>query len=140
MKETFKGRSLVGGAASGEVLVSKKAFTFAHGVDPASGRVTDFHSEMEKENVKGRILLYPHGKGSTTGSSWFLETVRLGNGPAAIVTQAADLTAVVGSVMAMILYGKAIPVLSGLPEELWTKATPGAHISVDGNAGKVVLG
>ncbi len=135
----FKGRSLVGGKASGDVLPSRRAFTFAHGVEPKTGWVTDVHSEMNGSNVKGKVLVYPYGKGSTTGSSWFLETVRLGNGPAAILTEGPDLTAVIGAVMAKIVYGKTIPVLSNFPEAFYASATQGIHASVDGDRGEVVL-
>ncbi len=135
----FKGRCLVEGAATGEVLTSRRAFTFAHGVDPVTGIVTDVHSEMRGSNVSGKVLVYPYGKGSTTGSSWFLETVRLGNGPAAIVTEGVDLTAVIGSVMARIIYGKSIPVLSNLPKKFYDSVNSGARVTVNGEEGRVVL-
>jgi predicted aconitase with swiveling domain len=138
-RRVFKGRSLVVGSASGEALASRRAFTFAHGVEPGTGVVTDVHSDMKGSNVAGKVLFYPYGKGSTTGSSWFLETVRLGNGPAAIVTEGPDLTAVIGSVMAKIIYGKAIPVLSDFPRELYASVKSGAKVEVDGERAEVVL-
>jgi uncharacterized protein len=108
-------RPLVQGSASGDPVVSSRAFTFAHGVDPSTGKVTDIRSDIRGTNVKGRVVIYPFGKGSTTASAWFLETARLGNAPAAIVTVSVDLSAVIGSVMAGTMYGLTIPVLSGLP-------------------------
>ncbi len=135
----FKGRCLVEGSASGEALASRRAFTFAHGVEPRTGKVTDVHSDMQGSNVAGKVLFYPYGKGSTTGSSWFLETVRLGNGPAAIVTEGPDLTAVIGSVMARIIYGKTIPVVSNFPRELYSSVRAGKKVAVDGEKGEVVL-
>ncbi|HUI23463.1 MAG TPA: DUF126 domain-containing protein [Nitrososphaerales archaeon] len=110
----MKGRGLVQGAARGEALVSRMAFTFAHGVDPSTGVVTDVRSDVRGENVRGKILFYPFGKGSTTASSWFLETVRLGNNPAAIATESVDLSAVIGSVMAKVIYRKEVPVIAGI--------------------------
>lgn len=109
----FHGRTLVEGTAAGQAIISRKAFTFAHGVDPSNGDVTDPHSDIRGESVKGKIIIYPYGKGSTTASSWFLETVRRGNGPAAIVTESVDLSAVIGSVMSRLVYKKEIPVLAG---------------------------
>ncbi|MDA4124521.1 MAG: DUF126 domain-containing protein [Thaumarchaeota archaeon] len=138
-RRVFKGRCLVGGSAKGVALTSRRAFTFAHGVEPATGIVTDHHSEMKGSKVAGKVLFYPYGKGSTTGSSWFLETVRLGNGPAAIVTEGPDLTAVIGSVMSRIIYGKSIPVLSDFPRELYSAVKTGAAVDVDGEKGEVVL-
>jgi predicted aconitase with swiveling domain len=116
-----------------------RAFTFAHGVDPATGVVTDIRSDIRGSNVKGKVLCYPWGKGSTTASAWFLETVRRGNSPAALVTDGVDLSAVIGSVMAGVVYGKSIPVLSGIAVAQFSG--PWAHgiLSVDGATGEVVV-
>ena len=124
------GRGLIGGRASGTALRSAKAFTFAHGVDPSTGTVTDIRSDIRGENVKGRILFYPFGKGSTTASSWFLEAVRLGNFPAAIVTEGVDLSAVIGSVMARVIYGIEVPVISGISREECSKLPQGTLVTV----------
>jgi hypothetical protein len=133
----MKGKGLVLGKAEGEALVSHRAFTFAHGVDPATGSVTDFHSDIRGTNVRGTVLFYPFGKGSTTASSWFLETVRIGNHPAGIVTEGVDLSAVVGSVLARLVYGKEIPVVSGVPRSLYTQIGSGARVSIDADLGAV---
>ncbi|HEV2227103.1 MAG TPA: DUF126 domain-containing protein, partial [Nitrososphaerales archaeon] len=133
----MKGRGLVPGRAEGEALVSIKAFTFAHGVDPATGNVTDVRSDVKGSVVKGKVLFYPFGKGSTTASAWFLEAVRLGNNPVALVTEGVDLSAVIGSVMAKLVYGKVIPVISGIQRNSYSAIKPGARVVVDGGAGEV---
>jgi predicted aconitase with swiveling domain len=138
-RRDFRGRSLVPGTAEGEALVSERAFTFAHGVDPATGRVTDVRSDIRGAEVRGRVLFYPFGKGSTTASSWFLETVRLGNGPSSIVTDSVDLSAVIGSVMASLLYGRRIPVVSGFSAALRVAFKSGARVRVDGATGEVAI-
>jgi predicted aconitase with swiveling domain len=133
----MKGRGLVIGKTHGKALVSMKAFTFAHGVDPSSGVITDVRSDVRGQNVRGRILFYPFGKGSTTASSWFLETVRLGNNPAAIVTEEVDLSAVIGSVMSKVVYGKEIPVMSGILRTTYAGLESGAEVSMDAGRGEV---
>ena len=132
-----RGKGLMPGKATGEALVSAKAFTFAHGVDPANGEVTDVRSDIRGQNVKGKVLFYPFGKGSTTASSWFLETVRLGNHPAAMVTEEVDLSSVIGSVMAKVVYGKEIPVISGVSREAYARVSRGSILEVDGGNGEV---
>ena len=134
-----RGRGLVPGKAEGEALVSRKAFTFAHGVDPGTGVVTDVRSDIRGSNVKGKVLCYPWGKGSTTSSAWFLETVRRGNSPAALVTEGVDLSAVIGSVMAKVVYGKNVPVISGVPMVLFSGLKGHGLLSVDGATGEVDL-
>jgi uncharacterized protein len=124
------GRGLIEGNSSGPALLSAKAFTFAHGVDPSTGRVTDVRSDIRGETVKGKVLFYPFGKGSTTASSWFLEAVRLGNYPSAIVTEGVDLSAVIGSVMAKAIYGKGIPVVAGVSRERYATISRGDRVSV----------
>lgn len=139
--EALEGRALVEGRAEGVALVSKRAFTFAHGVDPRTGDVTDVRSDVRGENVKGRVLFYPFGKGSTTASSWFLETVRLGNAPSAIVTEGVDLSAVIGSVMARLIYGNEIPVMSGISREAYGAIGVGGKVKVESSKGRgLVLG
>jgi uncharacterized protein len=133
----MKGKGLVTGAARGEVLVSRMAFTFAHGVDPSTGVVTDVRSDVRGMSVKGKILFYPFGKGSTTASSWFLETVRLGNNPAAIITEGVDLSAVIGSVLAKMVYGKEIPVIAGITRTASADLKSGMDVSLDAARGEV---
>jgi phosphomecalonate degydratase small subunit len=112
--------------------VSFRAFTFAHGVDPTSGEVTDVRSDIRGSNVRGKMLFYPFGKGSTTASAWFLETARLGNAPAGIVTTSVDLSAVIGSVLSRLVYGLEIPVVSGLSaDSLRELKGPGRRVEVD---------
>jgi uncharacterized protein len=136
----IKGRGLIQGRAKGPALLSEKAFTFAHGVDPSSGTVTDIRSDIRGSNVRGKVLFYPFGKGSTTASAWFLETVRKGNHPSAIVTEGVDLSAVIGSVMAKVVYGKEIPVVSGIPRSKYSKISEGTEVEVDASSGDVRSG
>jgi len=137
--KAFRGRTLIPGTATGEALVSRKAFTFAHGVEPDTGKVTDIRSDIAGENVRGKILFYPYGKGSTTASAWFLETARLGNLPAAIVTEATDLSAVIGSTLAKIVYGRGIPVASSFPPDLYSRLENGKKVSLNGVSGELVV-
>ena len=139
--KTFKCQVLIGGNASGEALFCRQAFAFDRAVDPGTGVVADVRSEMAGASIKGRILFYRRGKGSTAGSSWLVEAIRMGNGPAAVVTERPDLAAVVGSSVAGILYGKAIPVLSGIDARVFAKAKTKARsvASVNGDAAKVVM-
>lgn len=136
---SLRGRGLMSGVAEGSALVSARNFTFAHGVDPATGIVTDVRSDIKGSAVKGKVLCYPFGKGSTTASSWFIEAVRCGNSPAALVTDGVDLSAVIGSVLARLIYKKSIPVVSGVPASLLSGLPRDAVLSVDGGTGEVVV-
>ena len=137
MKRTFRADVMTDGMAEGVALVSGRGFTFAHGVDPRTGIVRDAHSDLKGESVRGRILFYPHGKGSTTGSAWFLEAVRRGNAPLALVTEGVDPSSVVGSVLARLIYGKVIPVMKG--SKAYHSVKSGDIVTVDTAAGKIIV-
>lgn len=121
--KNFRGKPIVRGEASGKSLVSFRPFTFAHGVDPATGRVTDVRSDIRGEVVRGRILVYLYGKGSTTASAWFLETSRLGNNPHGIIIKNFDNGTIVGSILSNITYNIKIPVILVEEEEFYREAS-----------------
>jgi len=125
------------GRVEGAAVLSTRAFTFAHGVDPSDGTVTDVRSDVRGSNVRRKVLFYPFGKGSTTASAWFLETVRLGNHPTAIVTEGVDLSAVIGSVLANLIYRKEVPVVSGVSVRAYSEVRQGERVHVDGRTGEV---
>ena len=50
---SLRGRGLVAGDVRGSALLSKKAFTFAHGVDPSTGVVSDVRSDIRGAYVIG---------------------------------------------------------------------------------------
>jgi phosphomecalonate degydratase small subunit len=128
---SFEGRVLIEGSATGEALVSKRAFTFAHGVEPSTGVVTDIRSDLRGKVVKGKVLYFPFGKGSTTGAAWFLETVRRGNGPAAVLTQASEPIVVTGAVLADLIYGIRIPVMAEFSPDLESSVRSGDLVTVE---------
>jgi predicted aconitase with swiveling domain len=133
----IKGRGLVGGRAAGYALVTKSAFTFAHGVDPRTGLITDPRSGLKGQSLKGKVLVFPHGRGSTTGPTWFLETVRNQNHPAAIINHHSEPIIVIGAVLAKLLYGQHIPVVSGFKNNPAETINTGDFVSVDGDKGLV---
>ena len=135
----FKGRVLLEGRATGEALVSRKAFTFAHGVEPSTGVVTDLRSDLRGENVREKVLFFPFGKGSTTGAAWFLETVRLGNGPAAVLTQTAEPMIVTGAILGEMLYGRKIPVMTDFPPTMAEILRTGDPVTVETTTREVTV-
>ena len=54
------------------------------------------------ENVKGKILVFPGGKGSTVGSYKIYEMAKLGTAPLAMIVEKAEPIIVVGCVLANI--------------------------------------
>ncbi len=95
----LKGREISKGRAIGRLLVLDEAFSFLGGVDPKTGLLT-VASGREGESVENRILVFPHGKGSTVGSYTLMDLKKNGHLPAAIVNAQAETIVATGAVMA----------------------------------------
>lgn len=137
--DKIKGRGVIQGYAEGKALVSKQAFMFAHGVEPTTGKIIDSHSDISGENIKGKVLLFPFGKGSTTGSAWLLETIRRGNGPLAVINAESEPIIATALLMARLLYGITIPLVDRLEEDITSIVTNNTIIQINGNKGEITV-
>ncbi len=102
MEIELRGRPIVHGLIRGRALVSNKPLSFLGGVDPETGTVIEKNHDLNGKSIKGRILCFPHGHGSTVGSYVLYSLVKKGVGPGAIVNETADPVVVVGAVIAEI--------------------------------------
>jgi predicted aconitase with swiveling domain len=110
-------RALVGGEANGEVIVLDEGLSFWGGFDPVTGRIIDRAHPQHGESLSGKIVVMPHGRGSSSASSVLAESLRLGTGPAGIILDEPDQILVVGSLVARLLYGVKCPIYVGRPVE-----------------------
>ena len=97
---------------TGSALVLDEALSFWGGIDPASGEIIDAHHPQRGANVRGRILVMPSARGSSSSASVLAEAVRAGTAPTAIVLGEPDLILAIGSVVAEELYGLRVPVIN----------------------------
>jgi predicted aconitase/predicted aconitase with swiveling domain len=102
---------LVDGSAAGEALVLAEPLSLWGGLDAETGVIIDQRHPARGEQVSGRVLVLPAGKGSSSASSILLEAARLGTAPAAILTAEADAILALGAAVARELYGTALPVV-----------------------------
>jgi hypothetical protein len=135
----LRGRGLLGGVAEGPALVCRDPVVWAHGVEPSTGLLTYMRSPVYGQCVKGRVFVYPFGKGSTTSSTWLLETIRCGNGPAAIVNRETEIIIATGIVLGRAMYGCRIPVVDRLDKDPTTVIETGDWVRVDGSSGVVTV-
>ncbi len=136
-KIVLTGRSVTAGVAEGEAIVSKESFGFTHGLEPSTGQVVDKRHEWMGQNVKGKVLVFPYGKSSTTGGQFICEAVRLGNAPAAIVNVETEPVIGAGFIIANILYNKDVPVVDRLDRNPVEVIKTGDWVRVDANQGIV---
>lgn len=99
-KLILKGRVIVEGKCEAEALVSRKPLSFLGGVDPADGKVIEKGHDLCGQCIRGRILVFPYGHGSTVGSYVLYSLRKADMAPKAIINQTADPVVVVGAIIA----------------------------------------
>jgi predicted aconitase with swiveling domain len=131
MPVVLHGRGLSRGTGRGPVLVSPGAISFLGGVDPETGEVLERGHPLSGQSVAGKILVFPHGKGSTVGSYVLYALARNGKAPAGMVNGEAEPILVTGAIIA------GIPLVDrpGIP---LTCLRDGVMAQVDGETGDIV--
>jgi len=99
----MKGRTIYPGSAEGEALVSQEPLGFYGGVDIKTGVVIEKGHELEGKCVKGRILVFPYGKGSTVGSYVIYGLKKNNVAPAAIINRETETIVATGAILAGIV-------------------------------------
>jgi uncharacterized protein len=133
----LKGRGITGGVIEGEAIVSREPMSFSHGLDPNTGKVTDSSHEWLGKDIRGKVMVFPYGKGSTTGSLYILEAAKRGNVPAAVINLETDPVIAGGFILASVFYDKQIPVIDRLEQNPIEIIKNGDWVKVDGNTGTV---
>ena len=96
----MKGRTIYPGVVEGEAIVSKEAIGFYGGIDAKTGDVIEKGHELEGQNVKDKILVFPMGKGSTVGSYVIYGLKKNGVAPKAIVNKETETIVATGAILA----------------------------------------
>jgi uncharacterized protein len=133
-------RALAPGSAKGAALVLSEPLSFWGGVDPANGTIIDRHHPQVGESIRGKVLVMPSGRGSSSSSSVLAETIRAGTGPAAIVLAEPDGILALGALVASTLYAKTTPVVvaNDATYRLITSGTP-LEIRAVGGEGQITV-
>ena len=98
----LQGRAIYAGSAEGPALVSSTPMSFYGGVDPNSGVVVERGHELQGQSIRGRVLVFPNGKGSTVGSYIMYRLKKNGNAPSAIVNEKCETIVAVGAIISEI--------------------------------------
>ena len=109
--EAYAGRSVVPGAAAGELLHADVGLSFMGGVDSSTGRVIDTHHPLHGQSVDGKVLALPSGRGSCSGSATLFELLHNGHAPAALIFRADEPILTLGVILAAEVFGVSIPVV-----------------------------
>ncbi len=101
-KMELKGRIIYKGTVEGEALTSTQPISFYGGVDPNTGEVIEKGHEIQGKIVKGKVLVFPNGKGSTVGSYTLYRMKKNGVAPAGIVNKDCETIIAVGAIISEI--------------------------------------
>jgi len=93
----IRGRRISGGNGRGKALVTSSPISFLGGVDPETGRITE--GELEGESIKGRVLIFPGGKGSTVGSYVIYQLKKNEKAPSAMINLLSEPIVAVGAII-----------------------------------------
>jgi predicted aconitase with swiveling domain len=95
----MKGRIIMKGKTEDVALVTSQPISFYGGVDPTSGLILEKGHELQGKSVKGKILVFPTGKGSTVGSYTLYRMKKNGNSPAGIINKECETVIAVGAII-----------------------------------------
>ena len=131
--QVLHGRAIHPGVAEGPALVSTQGIALCAGTDPYTGIITERKHQLRGENIRGTVLVFPYGKGSSAFTKFAYGLWLAGNAPAAwIVRDVNPQTALASLVLR-------IPAITDLDSDPITAIKTGDWIRVDGNRGEVVI-
>lgn len=130
----LKGHTISPGKAEGEAVVLDEPFSFLGELDPNTGKIASPLSKQFGQDLRGKVIVTPTGKGSSMGPviSWYAR--KAGNNPAAIICLQAE--AILAS--AAIIAG--IPMIDKLDNNPLELIKSGDYVKVDATAGIVEIG
>ena len=100
--EQLEGRIIYKGKAEGQALVTTQPISFYGGVDPNTGIVLEKGHELQGQSVKGKILVFPQGKGSTVGSYTLYRMKKNGTAPVGMINKECETIIAVGAIISEI--------------------------------------
>ncbi|MCW3997745.1 MAG: DUF126 domain-containing protein [Candidatus Bathyarchaeota archaeon] len=98
----MKGRIIMKGKAQAKALVTSQPISFYGGVDPNTSQILEKGHELQGKSVKGKILVFPTGKGSTVGSYTLYRMKKNDTAPAGIINKECETVIAVGAIISNI--------------------------------------
>ena len=136
-RRVLRGRGCAAGVFEGEVVVSGQPFGFWQGLDPQTGVVIDKRHDLCGVTIMAKAFAFPYGRGSTGTPGIFLEAVRNGCAPAAIVNVKSEPMIIMCALLAEAFFNVAIPIVDGVEGDLQEYLRTGDRIRIDGATGVI---
>ncbi len=111
MERLIPATAIVAGDAAGIAVTASEPLSFWGGLNPDTGEIIDRRHPLSGQIVTGHVLVLPHGRGSCSASGVFLEAIRNGTAPAAIVVSRIDPIIGLGAILGEELYARTVPIV-----------------------------
>lgn len=129
----------MGGMVEASAIVSDIPFGFWQGIDPQTGIIINRRHPLYGKSIKGKVFVFPYGRGSTGNPGVFLEAVRNKVAPAAMINISSEPMIIVCSLLAEECYGVQIPVIDNLDQNPVESIVTDDIVRVDGDTGVVQI-
>ncbi|VVB85747.1 Uncharacterised protein [uncultured archaeon] len=121
------------GKAQGNALVTTSPISFLGSIDPKTGNVVEKGHELLGKSIKGKVLVFPGGKGSTVGSYVIYQLKKNNAAPCAMINIKTEPIVAVGAIISD------IPLVDQLEKNPVTTIKTGDKVLVDAIVGKVAI-
>ncbi len=129
----LKAHTVSRGKAHGEALVTMQPISFLGSIDTKTGVVIEKGHELEGKSIKGKVLVFPGGKGSTVGSYAIYQLKKNGAAPVAMINLKAEPIVAVGAIISE------IPLVDGMEKNPLVAIKTGDKVLVDAIVGSVEI-
>jgi len=110
---------------SGEALVVEDLIAFWAGVDWESGEIVEVAHSGRGNNISGKILVFPSGKGGAGETFGYYYLYRNGKAPQALICNSVQATTVAGDVICQ------TPMIYGFDKDILKVIKTGDIVEVD---------
>lgn len=129
----IKAKTVTCGVAEGKALVSRSAISFTGGMDPSTGIIREPGHELEGQSIAGKILVFPAGKGSTTGSWQYYAAFRRGMAPLGMINRKAEGVVAISAIIT------GTPMVHELQQDPLAVIETGDFVRIDADQGVVEI-
>ncbi len=121
------------GRAEGDALVTSQPISFLGSIDPKTGVVIEKGHELAGKSIKGKVLVFPSGKGSTVGSYVIYQLKKNRAAPSAMINVKTEPIVAVGAIIS------GLPLVDRVEKDPVASIKTGDKVLVDAIAGSVEI-
>ena len=134
MKQVLRGKSIKKlGTIEGEALVTTDLVAFWGGTDWETGDIVEVGHEAKGKNVKGKILVFPAGKGGAGDTFGYYYLARSGKAPKALICNRPQNTTIAGALLVD------TPMIYGFKEDVVKLIKSGDRVRVNSDDGEIEI-